>query len=84
MGKINVYLPDDMEQAMRDRGCSPSELLQGTIRRLIAEEGRQKALEEWLAEGDAETGPPTPGDIAWADKVLAPYYERIGEPRAAS
>lgn len=35
MGKVNVYLPDDLEQAVRDAGLSISPICQGALRRAV-------------------------------------------------
>jgi Arc/MetJ-type ribon-helix-helix transcriptional regulator len=84
MAKISVYLPDDLEEIMREEGLSPSELLQDAVRHHLDEVHRQELIDEWLAEAAALTGPPTEADQVWAEEVLAPLRKREARGRRAS
>jgi hypothetical protein len=35
-----------------------------------------QALREWIAEGEAEHGPPTAEDLTEVERILAPLRER--------
>lgn len=72
MGRINVYLPDELEAIMRARDLSPSELLQDALQQQLTEKDRQELSDAWLAEAAAAHGPPTAEDEAWADSVFGP------------
>jgi post-segregation antitoxin (ccd killing protein) len=74
MGKLTVYVPDDLLTVMRDRGLSPSELLQAAIRSEAEEADRQALIDEWLAEA----GPPSAEAEAWADEKFGPTARDAG------
>jgi hypothetical protein len=42
----------------------------------VGEEQRMQALREWIAEGEAEHGPPTAEDLTEVERILAPLRER--------
>lgn len=69
--KIAVSLPDDLvEQARaavaRGRAASVSAYVAEALR----EKGRRRTLDDWLDEQEAELGPITEEERAWADYVL--------------
>lgn len=69
MPRIQVYLPDDLYQQVKERGLPASELLQEAVR---AELRRQELLEQtetYLAELVAEVGEPSPHDLARAEAI---------------
>ncbi|MGF1598399.1 MAG: hypothetical protein ACFCVK_15950 [Acidimicrobiales bacterium] len=69
MPRMQVYLPDELYAAVKDRELSPSELLQDAVR---AELRRQALLEEtdrYLAELIDEVGAPSQAAIAKATKL---------------
>ena len=75
MPRVQVYLPDDLYEQLKQRGLSPSELLQVALR---AELERLRALDEtdeYLAELEAEVGPPTARDWAQADAIMRQIHE---------
>jgi len=66
---MQVYLPDDLYQQVKDRGLPASELLQEAVR---AELHRQELLEQtdaYLAELIAEVGEPSARDLARAEAI---------------
>jgi len=66
---MQVYLPDDLYDAVKARGLPASELLQEAVR---AELRRQELLDEtdaYLAELIAEVGEPSPAEIARAEAI---------------
>ena len=75
MPRMQVYLPDDLYDEVKSRKLPASELLQEAVR---AELERQRALEEtdaYLAELDAELGPPAAEEQARAE-LLAKGADR--------
>ena len=69
MPRMQVYLPDELYDALKERKLSPSELLQEAVR---AELRRQALLEEtdrYLAELIDDVGEPSDEAIASADRL---------------
>lgn len=69
MPRMQVYLPDDLYQAIKSRELPASELLQRAVR---AELRRQELLEEadrYIAELIAAVGPPSAKAIAGAEEL---------------
>jgi len=77
---MQVYLPDDLYRAVKERGLSASELLQGAVR---AELRRQELLAEtdaYLAELVAKVGSPSAKAVARAE-ALSESIRRTAPPR---
>ena len=69
MPRLQVYLPDELYRAVKERQLPASELLQGAVR---AELRRQELLEEtdrYLAELVGEVGEPSPASVARAERL---------------
>lgn len=69
MPRLQVYLPDDLYKAVKERGLPASELLQGAVR---AELRRRELLDEtdrYLAELTEEVGEPSASAVARADSL---------------
>jgi post-segregation antitoxin (ccd killing protein) len=69
MPRIQVYLPDDLYEQLKQRGLPASELLQEAVR---AELHRQQLLEEtdaYLAELTEEVGHPSAREVAHAEAI---------------
>lgn len=69
MPRMQVYLPDELYEAVKTRGLPASELLQEAVR---AELRRRALLEEtdaYLAELFAEVGEPSAEDHARAEAI---------------
>ena len=69
MPRVQVYLPDELYNAVKERDLSPSELLQRAVR---AELRRQSLLEEtdrYLGELIDEVGEPSEDGIAQAEAL---------------
>lgn len=69
MPRLQVYLPDELYRAVKDRQLPASELLQGAVR---AELRRQELLEEterYLSELVGEVGEPSPASVARAERL---------------
>ena len=69
MPRLQVYLPDTLYRAVKERHLPASELLQGAVR---AELRRQELLEEtdrYLSELIEEVGEPSPASVAKAERL---------------
>lgn len=77
---MQVYLPDDLYRAVKDRGLHASDLLRRAVQ---AELRRQMTLEEtarYVDELVAEVGPPDEAALAKAEAVA----RQVQRPGAAS
>ncbi|MHB1503262.1 MAG: hypothetical protein ACYCTL_04980 [Acidimicrobiales bacterium] len=80
MPRMQVYLPDDLYRAVKDRGLPASDLLRRAVQ---AELHRQTLLEEtarYVDELVAEVGTPDDAAMAKAEAVA----DQIRRPRDAS
>jgi len=80
MPRMQVYLPDELYRAVKERDLPASELLQSAVR---AELRRQELLEEtdrYLAELIEEVGEPSAKAIARAEALA----RRIRNPQQAT
>jgi post-segregation antitoxin (ccd killing protein) len=69
MPRLQVYLPDELYRAVKERQLPASELLQGAVR---VELRRQELLEEtdrYLSELVDEVGEPSPASEARAERL---------------
>lgn len=73
MGRLQVYLPDELQREMRSRGLSASRLLQDALQREIRHAELEKAVDRYLRQLDKQLGPVTDAEKAdaeaWADRV---------------
>ena len=79
MPRVQVYLPDDLHEQLKQRGLPASELLQIALR---AELERQDALDEterYLDELIAEVGEPSPRQRSQADAIARRVRDRSVE-----
>lgn len=76
MPRVQVYLPDDLHDALKQRGLPASELLQIALR---AELERQDALDEtarYLEDLAAEVGEPSARQRAHAAAIVRRIRDR--------
>jgi hypothetical protein len=78
---MQVYLPDDLYDAVKDRGLPASELLQRAVRVELRRLELLEAADDYVAELLAEVGKPTVDQVA-AAQALAERLSR-GAERAA-
>ncbi|NNL98650.1 MAG: hypothetical protein HKO63_10640 [Acidimicrobiia bacterium] len=69
MPRMQVYLPDDLYAAVKDRGLPASELLQQAVRVEIRRRDLLEATDDYLIELLAEVGEPDPEQIARAQQI---------------
>ena len=84
MPRLQVYLPDELYRAVKERQLPASELLQGAVR---AELRRQELLEEtdrYLSELVDEVGEPSPASMAKAERLAKRVRGTKARPSKAS
>jgi hypothetical protein len=83
MPRMQVYLPDDLYNAVKQRGLPASELLQEAVR---AELRRQELLDEtevYLEQLVAEVGEPDEDAVARAEELSRSVQRRDSARRAS-
>jgi post-segregation antitoxin (ccd killing protein) len=79
---MQVYLPDELYRAVKERNLPASELLQEAVR---AELRRQSLLDEtdrYLAEVIEKIGEPSPEAVARAEALVTKIRRESGRRRA--
>lgn len=71
---MQVYLPDELYEAVKERDLSPSELLQRAVRAQLRREALLETTDRYLAELIEEVGEPSEAAIARAEALT----KRIG------
>ena len=66
---MQVYLPDDLYRAVKDRGLAASELLQEAVRVELRRRQLLDTTDEYLGELLAEVGNPGPQESARAEAI---------------
>ncbi len=66
---MQVYLPDELYAAVKDRGLSPSELLQDAVRSELQRQALLEETDRYLAELIDEVGTPSQAAITKATKL---------------
>jgi hypothetical protein len=69
MPRMQVYLPDDLHRAVKERGLPASELLQEAVRVELRRQDLLAATGEYLDELLVEVGQPTPEEAARAQAI---------------
>jgi DNA-binding transcriptional regulator YiaG len=69
MPRMNVYLPDDLYQMVKREHLSASDILQEALRAQAAVQERLAALDEYIADLQAELGPASEEDIRQAEEL---------------
>src|SRR5688500_18683751 len=83
MPRMQVYLPDELYRAVKERGLPASELLREAVQ---AELRRQKLNDEadrYLDELIAEVGEPSTRDLARAEAIARRIRDRAATSRAS-
>jgi post-segregation antitoxin (ccd killing protein) len=69
MPRMQVYLSDELYDAVKDRDLSPSELLQGAIRAELRREALLQEADRYLADLIDDVGEPSDDTIAKAEAL---------------
>lgn len=64
---MQVYLSDDLYGIVKSQGLSASRLLQDAVRDHCVRQEKIAAAHAYVQEIYEELGPPTAGEIEWAD-----------------
>jgi hypothetical protein len=70
MPRLQVYLPDDLYDALKSRDLPASELLQEAVRAELERREAIDATDEYLATLANEVGEPTPRQQSRADAIV--------------
>ena len=74
---MQIYLPNDLYQLVKERGLPASELLQKAVRIELRRLELLAATDHYLTELLAEVGPPTAVQRARADAVAKRIARRL-------
>ena len=77
MPRLQVYLPDDLYRAAKEKGLKPSRLLQDAIRVELRRRRLLEATGAYLSELVAEVGEPSADDIARAEALARRIARRV-------
>lgn len=69
MPRMQVYLPDELYDEVKQRGISPSELLQQAVRAELRRTALQEETDRYVAELVEEVGGPSAAAAAKAESV---------------
>lgn len=82
MGRVQVYLPQELHDRIRELGLSPSELLQRAAREEIRSRELEFEADRYLEELVAEVGEPSAADEEYArafvDRLLGARERQTG------
>jgi post-segregation antitoxin (ccd killing protein) len=76
MPRMQVYLPDELYRAVKERGLPASELLQEAIEVELRLQRLNEAADDYLAELLAEVGEPSQKERARADALARRIRDR--------
>lgn len=76
MPRMQVYLPEALYRAVKERGLPASELLQKAVAAELRRQELEARADEYLSELIAEVGEPSETEIARADEVARRLQDR--------
>jgi hypothetical protein len=76
MPRLQVYLPDDLYEAVKRRGLPASELLQEAVRAELQRRDALDATDDYLDALVHEVGEPTPRQQSRADAIARRIRDR--------
>lgn len=79
---MQVYLPDQLYRAMKDRKLPASELLQEAVEAELRRQRLDAQADTYLAELVAEVGEPSPRERDRADSIARRIRDRAAVRRA--
>ena len=80
---MQVYLPDDLYQALKARGLPASELLQEAVQAELRRQQLLDATDEYIAELEDEVGEPSPDERARAEAIARRIAQRAAARQAS-
>ena len=69
MPRVQVYLPDDLYEALKSRGLPASELLQQALRAELERRDALDAVDEYLSDLGDEVGEPSERQLSRAEAI---------------
>lgn len=82
MPRLQVYLPDALYRAVKERGLPASELLQEAVLAELRRQQRNDEADRYLAKLFAEVGDPSRREVARADAIARRIRERAASSQA--
>lgn len=82
MPRMQVYLPDELFAAVKERKLPASELLQEAVEAELRRQRLNEQADAYLAELVAEVGEPSPRERARADAIARRIRDRAVARRA--
>lgn len=79
MPRMQVYLPDELYRAVKERNLPASELLQGAVEAEVQRQVLEAAADVYLAALVSEVGEPSAREQAVADAIARRIRERAIE-----
>lgn len=79
---MQVYLPDELYRAVKERGLPASELLQEAVEAELRRQLLNEAADDYLAELVVEVGEPSPRQRARAEALARRIRDRAVARRA--
>ncbi len=80
MSRVNITMPDELYQEAKRAGLNISRVAQDAVRAELARLSKVAELDAYLAELEAELGPPSENERAeakaWADEHFGPATRR--------
>jgi post-segregation antitoxin (ccd killing protein) len=83
MPRMQVYLPDALYRAVKERGLPASELLQEAVQAELRRHQLNDAADTYLAELIAEVGEPSARDVGRAEAVARRIRDRAASTQAS-
>lgn len=81
MTRVNISIPDELHRRAKEAGLNVSKLARHAIVEELERLAKIAAVDEYLAELEAELGPVSPEEQARADAWLKQVMEAAGEER---
>lgn len=73
---MQVYLPDELYRAVKERGLPASELLQEAVQAELRRQQLNERVDSYLADLVAEVGEPSPREAARAEAIARRIRDR--------
>lgn len=83
MPRVQVYLPEDLYRAVKDRRLPASELLQGAVRAELRRQDLLAETDRYLAELVDEVGEPSAAAVARAEALSKGARAKTPSPKAS-
>jgi len=83
MPRMQVYLPDELYRAVKERGLPASELLQEAVEAELRRQRLNEQANAYLADLIAEVGEPSPRERTRADAIARRIRDRAAARQAS-